>query len=125
MKTSTGWPRKYINSCFRYLWWKLAIMGTFKVTAKLCSPGEPGWLSRLGVQLQLRSRSQSVGSRPALGSVLTAQSLEPALDSVSPSLFATPLHIYEDTSCVCVCVCVCVYTHINNKRKKKENPKKG
>ena len=34
---------------------------------------------------------QSVGSRPALGSVLTAQSLEPASDSVSPSLSAPPL----------------------------------
>ena len=31
-----------------------------------------------------------VGSSPALGSVLTAQSLEPALDSVSPSLSAPP-----------------------------------
>ena len=30
--------------------------------------------------------SQFVGSSPALGSVLTAQNLEPALDSVSPSL---------------------------------------
>ena len=34
--------------------------------------------------------SQSVSSSPALGSVLTAQSLEPALDSVSPSLSAPP-----------------------------------
>ena len=34
--------------------------------------------------------SQSVGSSPALGSVLTAQSLEPALVSVSPSLSAPP-----------------------------------
>ena len=32
--------------------------------------------------------SQRVGSSPASGSVLTAQSLEPALDSVSPSLSA-------------------------------------
>ena len=32
-----------------------------------------------------------VGSSPASGWVLTAQSLEPALDSVSPSLFAPPL----------------------------------
>ena len=32
--------------------------------------------------------SRSVGSSPASGSVLTAQSLEPALDSVSPSLSA-------------------------------------
>ena len=30
--------------------------------------------------------SQSVGSSPALGSVLTVQSLEPALESVTPSL---------------------------------------
>ena len=35
--------------------------------------------------------SQLVGSSPALGSVLTAQSLEPASDSVSPSLSAPPL----------------------------------
>ena len=34
--------------------------------------------------------SQSVSSSPALGSVLTAQSLEPALASVSPSLSAPP-----------------------------------
>ena len=32
-----------------------------------------------------------VSSRPALGSVLTAQSLEPASDSVSPSLSAPSL----------------------------------
>ena len=35
--------------------------------------------------------SQSRGSSPTSGSVLTAQSLEPALDSVSPSLSAPPL----------------------------------
>ena len=34
--------------------------------------------------------SQLVGSSPALGSVLTGQSLEPASDSVSPSLSALP-----------------------------------
>ena len=34
--------------------------------------------------------SQSVGSSPASGSVLTARSLEPASDSVSPSLSAPP-----------------------------------
>ena len=34
--------------------------------------------------------SQSVGSSPVWGSVLTAQSLEPASDSVSPSLSARP-----------------------------------
>ena len=35
--------------------------------------------------------SQSVSSSPTSGSVLTAQSLEPASDSVSPSLSAPPL----------------------------------
>ena len=35
--------------------------------------------------------SQLVGSSPALGSVLRAQSLEPASDSVSPSLSVSPL----------------------------------
>ena len=34
--------------------------------------------------------SQSVGSSPTSGSVLTAQSLEPASDSVSPSLSDPP-----------------------------------
>ena len=34
--------------------------------------------------------SQSVSSSPTSGSVLTSQSLEPALDSVSPSLSAPP-----------------------------------
>ena len=34
---------------------------------------------------------QFVGSSPASGSVLTAQSLEPASDSVTPSLSAPPL----------------------------------
>ena len=35
--------------------------------------------------------SRSVSSSPTLGSVLAARSLEPALDSVSPSLSALPL----------------------------------
>ena len=35
--------------------------------------------------------SRSMSLRPTLGSVLVAQSLEPASDSVSPSLFALPL----------------------------------
>ena len=35
--------------------------------------------------------SQFVSSSPASGSVLTAQSLEPVSDSVSPSLSAPPL----------------------------------
>ena len=36
--------------------------------------------------------SQFVGSRSASGSVLTAQKLEPALDSVFPSLCPFPAH---------------------------------
>ena len=35
--------------------------------------------------------SRSVSSSPASGSALTAQSLEPVSDSVSPSLSASPL----------------------------------
>ena len=35
--------------------------------------------------------SRFVGSSPASGSVLTAQSLDPALDSVSPSLSDPPM----------------------------------
>ena len=37
--------------------------------------------------------SWSVGSSPVSGAVLTAQNLEPVLDSVSPSLSAPPLLI--------------------------------
>ena len=37
----------------------------------------------------------SVSSSPASGSVLTAQSLEPASDSVSPSLPAPPLLMFS------------------------------
>ena len=36
--------------------------------------------------------SRSVSSSPASGSVLTAQSLEPVLDSVFPSLWPSPVH---------------------------------
>ena len=36
--------------------------------------------------------SQSMSSSPASGSVLTAQSLEPVSDSVSPSLWPSPVH---------------------------------
>ena len=43
--------------------------------------------------------SQFVGSSPTSGSVLTAWSLEPALDSVSPSLSAPP----QLTLCLSLC----------------------
>ena len=52
----------------------------------------PGWLSRLSVATSAQVMiSWFVGSRPAWGSMLTAQSLEPPSDSVSPSLSAPPL----------------------------------
>ena len=47
--------------------------------------GAPGWLSGLSVMI-----SRFVGSSPASGSVLTAQSLEPVSDSQSPSLSDSP-----------------------------------
>ena len=47
------------------------------------------WVERLtSAQVMI---SQFVGLSPALGSVLPAQSLEPASDSVSPYLSAPPL----------------------------------
>ena len=44
--------------------------------------------------------SQFVGSGPALGSVLTAQSLEPASDSVSPSLSVPLPHFHFVSLCL-------------------------
>ena len=57
-----------------------------------CFLGMPGWLSQLRVLLSFAQVmiSRLMSSSPVSGSVLTAQSLEPALDSVSPSLFAPP-----------------------------------
>ena len=49
------------------------------------SIGAPGWPSRLSVRLRMRFRILCfVSSHPVSGSVLTAQSLEPALGSVTP-----------------------------------------
>ena len=58
-------------------------------TFQIYLEGVPRWLSRLSIRLQL-TISQFMGSSPASGSVPTAQSLEPASDSVSPSLSAPP-----------------------------------
>ena len=55
--------------------------------------GVPGWLSRLSVQLLIFTQvmiSQFMGSSLQSGSELIAQSLEPALDSVSTSLCPFP-----------------------------------
>ena len=51
------------------------------------------WVAQLVKQPTLAQVmiSRSVSLSPASGSVLTAQSLEPALESVSPSLSAPPL----------------------------------
>ena len=54
--------------------------------------GAPAWLSRLSPTLAQVTISWFVSSSPASGSVLAAQSLEPALNSVSPSLCAFPTH---------------------------------
>ena len=59
-----------------------------------------GELGRLGGLVTRRPTSaqamisRSVISSPASGSVLTAQSLEPVSDSVSPSLSAPPLFMH-------------------------------
>ena len=53
-----------------------------------------------------------VGSSPASGSVLTAQSLEPASDSVSPSLSAPPPLV------------LCLFLSLKNKSRLKRKFKK-
>ena len=57
--------------------------------------------------------SRSVSSSPASGSVLTAQSLEPVLDSVSPSLSAPP------PLTLCLSLSLSFKNKINVKKKKK------
>ena len=57
------------------------------------------WVAQLVKQLTSAQVmiSQSVGSSPASGSGLMAQSLEPASDSVSPSLSAPPLLVLSQS----------------------------
>ena len=57
------------------------------------TPGVPGWLSQLSVQLLIWAQAMISGFlslSPTSGPVLTSQSLEPALDSASPSLSDYP-----------------------------------
>ena len=69
---------------------KLGLQGN---TEKYSPKGAPGWLSQFSVWLHSAQVmiSWSVGSCPTSGSVRTVQSLEPALDSMSPSLSDPPL----------------------------------
>ena len=73
----------------------LLVGAMFYAGDKKVNQGVPGWLSRLNKRptsaqvMILRFGSSS----SALGSVQTAQSLEPALHSVSPSLSAPPSHV--------------------------------
>ena len=54
---------------------------------------------------------QFVSSSPTLGSVLTAQSLEPTSDSVSPPLSAPPM--------LTLCVCLSIINKLKKKKKSK------
>ena len=81
--------------------------GTFKIQISEA----PGWLSWLIVRLQLRSISQVVSSSPTSGSVLTAQSLEPASDFGSPSLCVPPV----------LTLCLSLETISKGLKKKSEN----
>ena len=66
--------------------------------------GAPGWLSHVVKRLTLAQGTVSwfMSSSPALGSVLTAQSLEPASDSVSPSLSPPPLPAHACAISLCI-----------------------
>ena len=59
----------------------------YRTVAHAVAPGWLDWLCLTSAQVMI---SWSVSSSPTSGSVLTAQSLEPAWDSVSPSLSAPP-----------------------------------
>ena len=72
-------PRKAAGNTITYLFLNYAHFGA------------PGWLRWWSIWLRLRSWSRLAGSSLVSGCVLTAQSLEPALDSVSSSLSVPPL----------------------------------
>ena len=61
---------------------------------KRIKPGAPAWVAQSVKRLTLAQVmiSQFASSSPTSGSVLTAQSPEPASDSVSPSLCPSPTH---------------------------------
>ena len=75
------------------------LFGRLKLSSKCLCPLRGAWVAqsvklRTSAQVMISrsvSWSKSVSSSPGSGSMLTAQSLEPASDSVSPSLSAPPL----------------------------------
>ena len=76
----------------------------------------PGWLSLLSIRFTQVMISPFVSSSPASISVLTAQSLEPALDSVSPSLsLSLPLPHLQSLS-----LSLSLSLSVKNKHLKKE-----
>ena len=57
---------------------------------------------------------QFVGSSPASGSVLTARTLEPASDSVSPPLSVPPM--------LMLCLSLSLHNKLTLRKKKREDP---
>ena len=76
--------------------------------------GVPGWLSQLSIRLAQVMISLLMSLSPTLGTVLTAESLEPASDAVSPSLSAPHPHRALSLS----------PSKINTKKKRKEKKRK-
>ena len=69
-----------------------ALDATWHDNEKIIEPSRDAWVAQSVQRLTSAQVMiwQSVGSSPTSGSVLTAQSLEPASDSVSPSPSAPP-----------------------------------
>ena len=84
---------------FLHCWWECALVQplwktVLEVPQKIKNrTTQSAWVARLVERLTSAQVMilQFVGSSPTLGSVLMAQNLEPASDSVSPSLSAPPL----------------------------------
>ena len=77
----------------RFSPWSLSFLGD--VCERQDHEDRGGWVARsveppISAQVMI---SRSMGSSPVSGSVLTAQSLEPTYDSVSPSLCPSPICI--------------------------------